>query len=94
MDDVINVSGHRIGTAEVESALVLNNDCAEAAVVGYEHPIKGQGIYAFVTLNANVEFTETIRKDLIKCEQLYPHFTPCLFHQEKKPQHPIIKALE
>jgi acetyl-CoA synthetase len=66
VDDVINVSGHRIGTAEVESALVLNRDCAEAAVVGYEHPIKGQGIYAFVTLNANVEFTNALRKSLIQ----------------------------
>ena len=50
MDDVINVSGHRIGTAEVESALVNHPACAEAAVVPVEHPIKGQGIYAFVTL--------------------------------------------
>lgn len=50
MDDVINVSGHRIGTAEVESALVGHPACAEAAVVPVEHPIKGQGIYAFVTL--------------------------------------------
>lgn len=64
----MNVSGHRIGTAEVESALVLHKDCAEAAVVGYEHPIKGQGIYAFVTLNANVEFTDAVRSELIKCE--------------------------
>ena len=50
MDDVINVSGHRIGTAEVESALVNHPACAEAAVVPMEHPIKGQGIYAFITL--------------------------------------------
>ena len=50
VDDVINVSGHRIGTAEVESALVSHKACAEAAVVGYEHPIKGQGIWAYVTL--------------------------------------------
>lgn len=50
VDDVINVSGHRIGTAEVESALVGHPACAEAAVVPVEHPIKGQGIYAFVTL--------------------------------------------
>ena len=50
VDDVINVSGHRIGTAEVESALVNHKACAEAAVVPMEHPIKGQGIYAFVTL--------------------------------------------
>lgn len=50
VDDVINVSGHRIGTAEVESSLVHHESCAEAAVVGIEHPIKGQGIYAYVTL--------------------------------------------
>ena len=50
MDDVINVSGHRIGTAEVESALVGHHGVAEAAVVGYSHPIKGQGIWAYVTL--------------------------------------------
>eukprot|EP00877_Chromochloris_zofingiensis_P005288 jgi/Chrzof1/14760/Cz09g15060.t1_ACS2[v5.2] len=66
VDDVINVSGHRIGTAEVESALVGHNHCAEAAVVGFEHPIKGQGIYAYVTLMEGVEYSEDIRKDLIK----------------------------
>ncbi|MFP3428052.1 AMP-binding enzyme, partial [Pseudoalteromonas sp. SIMBA_162] len=49
IDDVINVSGHRIGTAEVESALVLHDSVAEAAVVGYPHDLKGQGVYAFVT---------------------------------------------
>ena len=58
VDDVINVSGHRMGTAEVESALVLHADVAEAAVVGFPHDIKGQGIYAYVTLNAGVEATE------------------------------------
>ena len=55
VDDVINVSGHRMGTAEVESALVAHNDVAEAAVVGYPHDIKGQGIYAYVTLNVGTE---------------------------------------
>lgn len=65
VDDVINVSGHRMGTAEVESALVLHHDVAEAAVVGYPHPIKGQGIYAYVTLNVGVEATETLRQELI-----------------------------
>ena len=64
-DDVINVSGHRMGTAEVESALVLHDDVAEAAVVGFPHDIKGQGIYAYVTLNAGVEPTEDLRKALI-----------------------------
>ncbi|MHC3126349.1 acetyl-CoA synthetase [Brevundimonas sp. GN22] len=65
VDDVINVSGHRMGTAEVESALVLHDDVAEAAVVGFPHGIKGQGIYAYVTLNAGVEPTEDLRKALV-----------------------------
>jgi acetyl-CoA synthetase len=66
VDDVINVSGHRLGTAEIESALVLHEAVAEAAVVGYPHDIKGQGIYAYVTLMAGVEPSEELRKDLIK----------------------------
>jgi acetyl-CoA synthetase len=66
VDDVINVSGHRMGTAEVESALVLHESVAEAAVVGFPHDIKGQGIYAYVTLNANEEPSEDLRKDLAK----------------------------
>ncbi|XP_020977610.1 acetyl-coenzyme A synthetase, chloroplastic/glyoxysomal isoform X2 [Arachis ipaensis] len=65
VDDVINVSGHRIGTAEVESALVSHPQCAEAAVVGVEHEVKGQGIYAFVTLVDSVPYSEDLRKDLI-----------------------------
>ena len=65
VDDVINVSGHRMGTAEVESALVLHPQVAEAAVVGYPHNIKGQGIYAYVTLNNGVIPTEELRKELI-----------------------------
>jgi acetyl-CoA synthetase len=64
VDDVINVSGHRLGTAEVESALVGHTKVAEAAVVGYPHDIKGQGIYAYVTLKAGVEATEELRKEL------------------------------
>ncbi|WP_374087255.1 acetate--CoA ligase [Methylomicrobium lacus] len=64
IDDVINVSGHRMGTAEIESALVLHELVAEAAVVGYPHHIKGQGIYAYVTLNAGVEPSEQLRKEL------------------------------
>jgi acetyl-CoA synthetase len=64
VDDVINVSGHRIGTAEVESALVAHPKVAEAAVVGFPHEIKGQGIYAYVTLNAGIEPTEELRKEL------------------------------
>ena len=66
VDDVLNVSGHRLGTAEIESALVLHNKVAEAAVVGIEHPIKGQGIYAFVTLMTGEVFSEDLRKELIK----------------------------
>jgi len=65
VDDVINVSGHRIGTAEVESALVAHPKVAEAAVVGCPHDIKGQGIYAFVTLNAGENGSEELRKELI-----------------------------
>jgi acetyl-CoA synthetase len=66
IDDVINVSGHRMGTAEVESALVLHEAVAEAAVVGYPHDIKGQGIYAYVTLMAGVEPSEELRKELVQ----------------------------
>ncbi|MEN8219505.1 MAG: acetate--CoA ligase [Pseudomonadota bacterium] len=66
VDDVINVSGHRMGTAEVESALVLHEAVAEAAVVGYPHDIKGQGIYAYVTLMADKEPSEELRKELLK----------------------------
>jgi len=65
VDDVINVSGHRIGTAEVESALVGHPACAEAAVVPTEHPVKGQAIYAYVTLMEGVEPSEEIRKALV-----------------------------
>ena len=64
VDDVINVSGHRMGTAEVESALVAHNKVAESAVVGYPHDIKGQGIYAYVTLMSGEEPTEKLRKEL------------------------------
>ena len=66
IDDVINVSGHRMGTAEVESALVAHAKVAEAAVVGMPHEIKGQGIYAFVTCNAEVEPDDALRKELIQ----------------------------
>jgi len=65
VDDVINVSGHRMGTAEVESALVLHPAVAEAAVIGYPHDIKGQGIYSFVTLMDGVEATDELRKALV-----------------------------
>ncbi len=66
VDDVINVSGHRMGTAEVESALVAHEVVAEAAVVGYPHPVKGQGIYAYVTLMNGIEPSDDLRKQLVK----------------------------
>ncbi|HEY3031109.1 MAG TPA: acetyl-coenzyme A synthetase, partial [Bradyrhizobium sp.] len=65
VDDVINVSGHRMGTAEVESSLVAHAKVSEAAVVGYPHDIKGQGIYAYVTLMAGTEPSEELRKELV-----------------------------
>jgi acetyl-CoA synthetase len=65
IDDVINVSGHRIGTAEVESALVSHAAVAEAAVIGYPHEIKGQGIYAFVTVKTGIEKSDKLKKDLV-----------------------------
>jgi acetyl-CoA synthetase len=65
VDDVINVSGHRMGTAEVESALVANIKVAEAAVVGFPHDIKGQGIYAYVTLKDGIEPSDALRKELV-----------------------------
>ena len=87
VDDVINVSGHRMGTAEVESALVLHALVAEAAVVGFPHEIKGQGIYAYVTLNAGEEPTDALRRELVLHvrREIGPiaapdaiHFTPAL----------------
>jgi acetyl-CoA synthetase len=65
IDDVLNVSGHRLGTAEIESALVLHPHVAEAAVVGFPHDIKGQGIYAYVTLMAGIEPTDDLKKELV-----------------------------
>ena len=66
VDDVLNVSGHRMGTAELESAVVLHENVAEAAIVGFPHEIKGQGIYAYVTLNSGVEPTDDLKKELIQ----------------------------
>ncbi|MBU1189873.1 MAG: acetate--CoA ligase [Gammaproteobacteria bacterium] len=66
VDDVINVSGHRLGTAEVESALVAHEDVAEAAVVGFPHDLKGQGIYAYVTLMSGIEATDELRSELVQ----------------------------
>ncbi len=65
VDDVLNVSGHRMGTAEVESALVAHPDVAEAAVVGYPHDIKGQGIYCYITLNAGIDGTDDLKKEMV-----------------------------
>jgi acetyl-CoA synthetase len=66
VDDVINVSGHRLGTAEIESALVAHSKVSEAAVVGYPHPVKGQGIYAYVTLMSGETPSEELRRDLVQ----------------------------
>jgi acetyl-CoA synthetase len=78
VDDVINVSGHRIGTAEVESALASHPQVAEAAVVGYPHDIKGQGIYAYVTLSTEVEPSDELRRALLRIvrEQIGPFAAP------------------
>jgi acetyl-CoA synthetase len=78
VDDVINVSGHRLGTAEVESALVAHPKVAEAAVVGYPHDIKGQGIYCYVTLKAGVEPTDSLKQELKAWvrEEIGPIATP------------------
>jgi acetyl-CoA synthetase len=93
VDDVINVSGHRLGTAEVESALVAHSKVAEAAVVGYPHDIKGQGIYAYVTLNIGEVPDEDLRTQLIKwasgdwpdchtrCDSICARFTQNPFRQ-------------
>ena len=66
VDDVLNISGHRLGTAEVESALVLHAKVAEAAVVGYPHDIKGQGIYAYVTTMAGIETSDALKEELVQ----------------------------
>jgi acetyl-CoA synthetase len=80
VDDVINVSGHRLGTAEVESALVSHDKVAEAAVVGYPHNIKGQGIYAYVTLNSGEKMSEALEKELVQWvrKEIGPIATPDL----------------
>jgi acetyl-CoA synthetase len=80
VDDVINVAGHRLGTAEIESALVANKNVAEAAVVGYPHDIKGQGIYAYVTLKTGIAASEELRKELIQWvrKEISPIATPDL----------------
>ncbi|MDE3038502.1 MAG: AMP-binding protein, partial [Pseudomonadota bacterium] len=87
VDDVINVSGHRLGTAEIESALAAHPQVAEAAVVGFPHDLKGQGIYAYVTLNAGIEHSDALRGELVQHvrKTISPiatpdhiHFTPAL----------------
>jgi len=82
VDDVINVSGHRMGTAEVESALVSHAKVAEAAVVGFPHDIKGQGIYAYLTLNAGVEKTQELKKELVTHvrKEIGPIASPDVIH--------------
>ena len=82
VDDVINVSGHRMGTAEVESALVAHPNVAEAAVVGFPHDIKGQGIYAYVTLNSDATESDEVRKALIQWvrKEIGPIATPDVIH--------------
>ena len=82
VDDVINVSGHRMGTAEVESALVLHDAVAESAVVGYPHDIKGQGIYAYVTLMAGQEYNDDLKAQLTKHvrTEIGPVATPDVIH--------------
>jgi len=82
VDDVINISGHRMGTAEVESALVLHAKVAEAAVVGFPHDIKGQGIYAYVTLNTGEEYTDELKAELKKQVRsvIGPIATPDVIH--------------
>jgi len=82
IDDVINVSGHRMGTAEVESALVLHKDVAEAAVVGFPHDIKGQGIYAYVILNNGVQPSDALKAELVKLvrAEIGPIAAPDIIH--------------
>ncbi|MDP2958750.1 MAG: acetate--CoA ligase, partial [Longimicrobiales bacterium] len=82
VDDVINVSGHRLGTAEVESALVSHPKVAEAAVVGFPHEIKGQGIYAYVTLILGAEYTDALKKELVAHvrQQIGPIAAPDVLH--------------
>ena len=82
VDDVLNVSGHRMGTAEVESALVSHAKVAESAVVGFPHEIKGQGIYAYVTLNVDVEYTDELKAELRNWvrKEIGPVATPDVIH--------------
>ena len=82
VDDVINISGHRMGTAEVESALVSHQGVAEAAVVAFPHEIKGQGIYAYVTLNVGVEYIDALKEELKAWvrKEIGPIATPDVIH--------------
>ena len=82
IDDVINVAGHRLGTAEVESALVSHKSVAEAAVVGFPHEIKGQGIYAYVTLKVGEDYTDALKKELIQHvrKEIGPIAAPDVIH--------------
>ncbi|OPZ70738.1 MAG: Acetyl-coenzyme A synthetase [Firmicutes bacterium ADurb.Bin456] len=82
VDDVINVSGHRMGTAELESILVAHPKVAESAVVGYPHNIKGEGIYAYITVKDGVEVTEGLRRELIEHvrKEIGPIASPDVVH--------------
>ena len=82
VDDVINVSGHRLGTAEIESAFVSHPNVAESAVVGYLHQIKGQGIYAYVTLQVSINSSDKLRKELINWvkKEIGPIASPDVIH--------------
>ena len=82
VDDVINVSGHRMGSAEVESALVSHEAVVEAAVVGFPHEIKGQGIYAYVTLIAGREYSDDLKKELVQHvrKEIGPIAAPDVIH--------------
>jgi acetyl-CoA synthetase len=82
VDDVINISGHRLGTAEVESSLVAHPKVAEAAVVGYPHDIKGEGIYAYVTLIEGITATEDLRRELVSIvrKEIGPIASPDVIH--------------
>ena len=82
VDDVINVSGHRMGSAEVESALVSHPKVSESAVVGFPHDIKGQGIYAYVTLNVGEAYTDDLKKELVGWvrKEIGPIASPDVIH--------------
>jgi Acyl-coenzyme A synthetases/AMP-(fatty) acid ligases len=95
VDDVINVSGHRMGTAEVESALVAHQKVSEAAVVGFPHDIKGQGIYAYVTLMTDAEPSGDLRKELVAWvrKEIGPIAHPMSSSSRRSAQDPLRKIM-